>query len=730
MASSSEEIRATSRFASVAQFGPALENSIIAVSVIILLWKGVIAGFRSINTDFPNYYVVARLIREHYLLDRIYDWVWFQRATDHFGITHQLTGYVGLTPFSAFPLLPFAELSPMHAKYLWVACNIVLLVLSVCALGKISGMGSRRAWFIALCALVPLRNDLLYGQMHLVILALLAAGYIFHMRGKQVASGCCMAIAGALKIYPLFFCLYFLLKRRWKALTATILCAAACIALSYVVAGQSAMHAYLTEQLPRSLRGESTDPFLPTVTSATAMFHRLFLFEPELNPHPFLQSPLLYAMLYPLWQAILAGVLLSLFRPAFNTDAREALEWASFTTLLLFLSSAPATYHYVVLILPAVITLAALLAIGKKRAAVVFFLLYLAACNLTTIRTAHNVVNIFTPLHYVKLWAGVGLICCYCIFLLSEDIPEPTGKKYPFVPVRTATFVLGLWLAGAIIPLSHLRHFRQDVASRIALSDSAYVRSAPIQTDRGLMYVAMLRSGYHIMLSGKQLPGGTGERQPVEDQLSFTTDVSGKEVWIEEAGSSISRVVRMGPSGVTCEIENAESPALSRDGRKVAFLREDHGHGSLWLFDAVSCEKTGSVDPVKLTSAGMDVRTVVSASGDEWIFSALAGGRERIYAIVPGHAAHPLIEEQSDLDSPSPDPEGGRIVARKRIGEHWQLIVINPAAAAQTFLEKQLTSGDCDAYTPSWEGENTILYATDCSRGRGMNALATLKVYR
>src|ERR1700757_103185 len=103
---------------------------LLLLSAFVVL-KGLIPGWRTLNTDFPNYYVAARLIREHYCLDRIYDWIWFQRATDHFGVGQQLTGFLGLTPFSALPIVPLSWLTVLEAKRFWIICNIALLAGSI-----------------------------------------------------------------------------------------------------------------------------------------------------------------------------------------------------------------------------------------------------------------------------------------------------------------------------------------------------------------------------------------------------------------------------------------------------------------------------------------------------------------------------------------------------------------------------------------------------------------------
>src|ERR1700748_3163848 len=61
-------------------------------------------AWRHLNTDFPNYYIRARLLRECYSTHRLYEWVWFQRQKDRVGITRgdqPVVGFLPDTPFSA-----------------------------------------------------------------------------------------------------------------------------------------------------------------------------------------------------------------------------------------------------------------------------------------------------------------------------------------------------------------------------------------------------------------------------------------------------------------------------------------------------------------------------------------------------------------------------------------------------------------------------------------------------
>jgi hypothetical protein len=149
-------------------------------------------------------------------LDRIYDWIWLQRIKDHWGLDQTLVGFAGLTPFSALPVVPFSIFSPIVAKRLWILTNVLFLCSSVELLSRVTSLGRRRIWLLALLAVFPLRTSFLFGQMHLLVLFLLVSAYYFHRKGRQIACGVCLSIAGVLKIYPLLLGGYFLWKRQWR----------------------------------------------------------------------------------------------------------------------------------------------------------------------------------------------------------------------------------------------------------------------------------------------------------------------------------------------------------------------------------------------------------------------------------------------------------------------------------------------------------------------------------
>ncbi len=715
----------------IANHQPLLETALLFFLAALLLWKGIFPGWKILNTDFPNYYIVARLIREHYCLDRIYDWIWFQRIASRFGIDHQLVGFLGLTPFSALPIVPFSWLSALEAKRLWIVCNVAFLAAGVQILSRQTGLSPHRVWLIALCAIIPLRTSFLFGQMHILVLLILILAYVCHMRGWQIGTGCYIALGAALKIYPIFFCIYFVLKRRWKALGTTLLCTVLCLLLSYSIMGPTATKVYFFQQLPRLLQGESQNPFA-SLTSSSALFHRLFLFEPELNPHPLVSSPPLYAILYPLWQAVLAGVVLFRLRTSVQRDEREALDWSMFLCLIMFLSSAPASYQFVILIAAVVPTVAALLNRRRWKSILFFLFLYFTACNVRVITLDRPVVSIVTPLLYLTLWSGVALLVFYCILVKAPSVARDRQSKSLFRvrALKAAVIVASFWSLGAYGAWLHLRDIQPNGADRITPEDTAYLRSQPANTDSGLMYVAMLQDGYRV-LREDATPYGLypHARLVVPDQLTFSTTPAGKDFWVEEVSGTGSHLVHyvMGVPDLTgCQIGDAENPVTSSDGYELAFLREDHGHGSLWIIDPRDCAALGQNNSsVRMTSRSYDVRTLENGPSGTFLMSAIYQNRERVFTVSTGASPRPLTGDEGTLSSPAISPDGKLLVMQKLIAERWQLVLLDLSSGDT----KQLTRGDCNAYTPSWKDSHTLLFATDCMRGLGLTALTSLKVY-
>jgi hypothetical protein len=375
--------------------------------------KGLLPGWRSLRSDFGNYYIVARLLLEHYPMDRIYDWIWLQRVKDHLSIHEPYAAFLGLTPFSALPLLPLACLDALEAKRIWLVMNLGILAASIYAMHKMTGIEMRRVALIAFLAFIPLRNNFMLGQMHVVMLALLVLAYWLYTRNMQLGCGAVLGVAASLKVYPLFCVFFFLRKREWKTAAMLVGSTLGLLAVCFPIFGLTAMREFLIAQFPRMLRGEVTDPFNLWAPSASTLFHRVFMAQPQVNPHPLFESPFLFALLYPLSQLGLLAVTLLMISPQ-RADPKpadphqRALEWASWTCLLLALSTEPASYHRVVLVFVAILGVYATESIWHRA---VLLVCYFVACNIHPIVSDQHLF-LAIMVDFLPLWTLVAMQFC------------------------------------------------------------------------------------------------------------------------------------------------------------------------------------------------------------------------------------------------------------------------------------------------------------------------------
>jgi len=697
----------------------AIETAVLFALALLLVWKGILPGWRSLNTDFPNYYFVARLLREGYAVDRIYDWVWLQRIRDHWGIgPPSLIGFAGLTPFSAWPVLPFTVFSALTAKRIWIVLNLVFLGITAELLHRSTSLNRRRVWLITLLAFIPLQTSFLFGQMHILVMLLLMLAYYFLQRNRAVACGACIAFAGALKMYPLLFVLYFAWKKQYRFALATLVSVCVVVAAGLLSFGPHLLHIYAVQIVPSTLRAEAVDPYNIQAASAASLLHRLFLYEPSLNPRPIYLSPVAYAVLYPLFQLLVFLPLFALIRSA-SSPVREKLEWATFLLALLVASPFPASYHFVVLI-PCIALFVDALAAGRNRTVLITALiLYVLVSPASTNVSPRFATAIFILLSTARLWIGLAVLGLFLVSLRRLE-PAPASSRLRIALLCSVSTVV--LIASMVSWHTHLVSIQAQTSQLVRPLQPALLATGPApQPGGGYLYTAMVGRGYRILdQNGRPVYTESGIAR---DQLSFAVFGSG-DLLIELADATGSNIALV-PRGSTPHIvlHDAESPAISADGRTIAFLREHKGRGSVWIaqFDGAAASEPKQVVPDRY-----EVRSVAFLPSGELVFTAsTTESRVRIalYAALPGAAPRQLSAPGEEIDSVGAVPS--RFIAITRLEhDHWQLGYLDPASGRETLLTHQ----DCNASAPSWVDADTLLYATDCARGYGLTALATARI--
>ena len=679
-----------------------LEWFVLAGLLATFAGRSFLPAWRTLNSEFPNYYLAAALYRERIPLDRIYEWTWFQRQNDHLGVRDGLVSFAPNPPPLILSLVPFATYQPLAAKRVWLVFNLLCLGVSLWMLHGVTSLDWRRLGLISMLCVLPLHVDFLFGRHYVLILLFICAAYYASCFNRQRTSGVMLGAAAAMKLFPALFVILFIRKRNWRAVIGIVLGLTAITTLSLLMFGVEVHRIFLNEVLSQASRGDWLGPYVLSQNSFITLWSHVFLIEPELNPFPFINSSTLYAVAQATTVTVLVFSLLS-----GNGGRRStSLQWAALIPWSLLLSTTTGADYGCLLIFTAVVGFDALLATGNKGRALILLLLYVAACA----PVPGTIANWF-PL--TRLLATTGL---YALLLYAAA----AGRKVVF---GRRWLVAGL-LSGAFLTLYNLQTVRnraEDFGRHLPSPSTAYRFANPVSTSEGVVFTEMQPRKYQPVLFKDAtfreiaMPGDVLSVAGAGTIPTLYSELTGQHSFI--ARLPIERL------GSAPEILNeGQDPALSHNGKWLAFIREEHGESSAWLLATDS--KNVPLMVLPSTSHALDVS--VTSEGD---VIAAAGGVNDPHLLIVKHGTGQMLELTEfphPARYPSVSPDGSRLAFSRRDHGSWHLVVREFA----TGREQQLTHASCNAISPSWENAETLLYATDCGRGVGLSALARVVLPR
>lgn len=705
-----------------------IERVILAGLIVAFVVLAMIPAWRHLNSDFRNYYLVARLYREGYPLERVYEWVWFQRQWDHIAHEHGLVNYQPLTLLSALVVEPLSSLSPLAAKRCWLMLNIGFVLLTAKLLVRCTDLGWTRVLLLIFLAFLPLRSNFLYGQMHLLLLLLLTLAYLLHLKEQYFWSGIVLAIAAALKIYPALFLVWLAIKRRWTAAGGIAIGIAASLLLSISLFGMDACRTYAEQVLPWAMRSQTIDPYSVAWGSLNALLARLFIAEPELNPSPVAHLPWMYALLYAFATSVIVVVFLWATRFWGRDRDRENLEWVGFLFLLLLLSSQPAPYHFVALILPSVVVVDYLLRQHQRTFAGIFTIVYILVCACRIRLGSGEPTGWVVPLYFPRLF----LMLLYGGLLVKLSIGFEQARFRLLSRRSLAAAVAFLVLFAVGLP-ANLRRFRgqfDNYASRVVTVAGSAIATDPLVGSGGLFFTGLV-AGQPLFPNAYAVYGSrVGLISPFAASGDwFHPAVVNEHGWAEVASVTGSRIVRFSPvaplpsaTEAALEVEDGEQPTVSGDGEQLAFIREVRGRNSLWIHKLNS---PASPD-YQIAGPDYDAREATFFPDHRVVFSSRRDGKFRLYvATLSSGAIEKMNKPSCSARYPviSPDGKSMAFACEERGYSHLRSMNLS------TEDEISLTDGECNSINPTWTLDSkSIIYATDCGRGLGITALAKLSV--
>jgi len=673
---------------------PAIEWCILAILVVGFVGFAIVPGWRSLRSEFPNYYLAAELYHQGIPLDRVYEWTWFQRQNDHLGVRDGLVSFAPNPPSSILPLLPLTRLKPLAAKRAWIVSNLVLLALSLFALRRTTQLGWRRLILITLLCTLPLRVDFMFARYYVLILFLICAAYYASSRNRHWTAGVAWSAAAAMKLFPAISIILFIRKRNWRALTGFVIGAITLVAISLSLFGTEVHQVFVREVLTQASRGDWLGPYSLYQNSFITLWSHLFLMEPDLNPTPLINSPILYALAMAITVTVLVfGFLLSM--KSANTPRAEALRWASLLPLMLLLSTYSSADHSCILIFTAIVGFDALLATGESKRASILLVLYVIASAPIPLR-----MTSWFPHRLMAITTLYALL----LYSMSDGRVKQQVRRW-WVVCLISVMVL-------TFQNYSLANRTEDFSRRLKIGGDGYRFANPVPVGSGVAFTEMRAGKYRptLLTNGvaydMSLPG---------DALSVAGSRSSNLLYSELAGQR-SFLVKLPTQGVSETMSEGQDPVMSSNGKWLAFIREEQGRRTAWLWVPDS-----PVAPqLVLPNAYQPLDLTVTNDGD---IIAAAGRVSEPHLLLARHETNEvtqLAEFRPPTRYPAISPDGKRIAYCRREAGSWHLF-------ARTFAsgyEQKLTHTPCNAVSPSWADNHTLLYATDCGRGVGLSAIA------
>jgi hypothetical protein len=277
-------------------------------------------------------------------------------------------------------------------------------------------------------------------------------------------------------------------------------------------------------------------------------------------------------------------------------------------------------------------------------------------------------------------------------------------------------------VAVALLTLYNLHTVRyrgEDFSRRLPPGRNAFRFANPVPVGNQIAFTEMQPNKYGVALLAE---GNVRDLPLAGDALSLAGSETGTLLYSELTGRrSIIAKIPTEPLGVAKTIAQGQEPALSHNGKWLAFIREEkNGMGAVFLLATDSLEIAHSVLP----SAYRPLDVTVTDEGD---VIAAAGNVSDPRLLLVKHNGGEVITLPASRDParyPSISPDGKRLAFSLREGGSWHLIVRDLADGR----EQLLTHASCNAIAPAWANNQTLFYATDCGRGVGLSAIAQVEL--
>ncbi len=244
--------------------------------------------------DFNNYYFGGAFLADGNFNFKIYFPYEFNKAIANAGYLNVFASYAPNTPFLAFLFLPFSFVSVATAKLFFNCISIGLFMLSIFKLFTFYKVNPKYALLIPILFLVPIKNNLLFGQVYFLVFYLLAEGMLAYEKKDWKWMALFWSLAILLKVFPALLILFLIFKKQWKQLCYLFVFCILLVGISLFFTGIDIWIFYLKVVLPKASNGEIAGSFVSNYQSVFMFLKELLVFDETDNPLTVFNYPTLF----------------------------------------------------------------------------------------------------------------------------------------------------------------------------------------------------------------------------------------------------------------------------------------------------------------------------------------------------------------------------------------------------------------------------------------------------
>ncbi len=381
---------------------------------------GVVPAWNEINSDFPNYYTSSKLLLEGTDLKQVYDDTWFQKQITNYGIKEP-GKFSPFPPPTFFVMLPLASFSPLIAKRMFLVLNIFLALTIAYLFKRISSFSYIACLNVILLSGAAFINNMLFGQLYLLLLLANVLGYYYLLNGNDFAVGILWGVGAAIKYFPFIFIPVLIIKKKWKVL-AVLICTVIIINITaFFVAGKEVYNQFFSFVLFSHLNGDLSGQSAYSIKfqSWNSLLRNLFVYNRIENSNPFFNSSLMFNFTRGIIYILFTGLTSFVIYKIINNKYFYPYSISMLTLLIFVLSPASATYHLLLLCFPLILLLST--KASQNTYEIIFISLYILIGFSPLIISKFAFLKSNVLIFYYHLWLLILFFVVSLSFILSMN---------------------------------------------------------------------------------------------------------------------------------------------------------------------------------------------------------------------------------------------------------------------------------------------------------------------